>query len=548
MAEKSSLCLQVAVANLSNQSDRFVIWVLRSPHPGGHTLHDCRWSPAVTAAWQKWQSIFAIGGLTYIPNIPSSPSDLEPLTEDIATADDPVTGQPANFSGQYMQQLGVSLWQWLFAGPIKSSYDSSEGIAIGQVLPLRLRLDIRAPELIGLPWEIMQPQVGKKALSLNRNILFSRTSSDVDRLETTRPSRSLRILLVIGKPIINKDEGPSESTEEEANDMMRKLADEAVSLKKKLEQNSDSGMRPTAKRTVDVLLQPSAVELTQKIDRGDYNVFFYAGHGKTGPDGGLLFVSQETTLSGTELAQVLTRAKVQLAVFNSCWGAHPERTKQALLPRSSLAEVLLHHGLPAAVAMREPIGDEEAIYFIQTFAQKLAERTPVDEAVVIARQQLLTRYHFNQPAWTLPVLYMHPDYDGELLLREETTQISPHSDFLPQRPKAFLRDSLGPDKMWHIYSDVMRIGRKPDANDVVLHEGFVSGSHAEIFQRRANNATKEGLKTVYFLKDFSTYGTFYYQDGNWQLVHRQEIALQSGTQLRFGSKSEGRLLEFVVES
>ena len=186
-------------------------------------------------------------------------------------------------------------------------------------------------------------------------------------------------------------------------------------------------------------------------------------------------------MSGTELAQVLTRAKIKLAVFNTCWGAQPERSQQWSLPRSSLAEVLLHHGLPAVVAMRDSIADEEAIDFIQVFAQTLAERKPVDEAVAIARQHLLTLYHFNQPAWTLPVLYMHPDYDGAILLREETTQININDDFVPRRPQALLRDLADPQKVWPVYSDVMRIGRKPEVNDLVIAEPWVSSNHAEIF-------------------------------------------------------------------
>jgi hypothetical protein len=40
-------------------------------------------------------------------------------------------------------------------------------------------------------------------------------------------------------------------------------------------------------------------------------------------------------------------------------------------------------------------------------------RVPIDQAVRIARQQLLTLYKYNQPAWTLPILYMHPEFDGQ---------------------------------------------------------------------------------------------------------------------------------------
>ncbi|MGC1309154.1 MAG: CHAT domain-containing protein [Phormidesmis sp.] len=546
MSQKASLCLWLAVDSLIEQRDRFAIWVLRSPHPSGYVHYDCAWSPQLAQAWQQWQSMFSLRGLPQVPHIPSAYVPQFVLEDVDLLAESTENGQPASYSSRYMQHLGVSLWQWLFSGPIKSSLDRSQGIAIGQDLPLRLRLEIRDPELIALPWEIMQPQPGSRALSLNRKILLSRTSSAVEKLEATALDKALKILLVIGKDSPGQASS-SDARTDETEDAMLHLSQEAALLKKILEQSSDLSMRPTARRRVDVLLQPSAAELSRMLEAGNYNVFFYSGHGVPGPDGGLLFLS-DATLSGTELAQVLVRAKVKLAVFNTCWGAQPEQAQQRALPRSSLAEVLLHHGLPAVVAMRDSIADEEAISFIQVFAQTLAERKPVDEAVAIARQHLLTLYHFNQPAWTLPVVYMHPDFNGALLLSEETTQINAHSSFRPLRKKALLRDSMDRNRVWPIYSDIMRIGRKPDDNDLVIPDPWVSSSHAEIFQRRVTSQQAgEGRETAYFLRDNSRYGTFYSQDGNWREVHRQEITLSSGTQIRFGSKSEGQMLEFVLE-
>ena len=176
----------------------------------------------------------------------------------------------------------------------------------------------------------------------------------------------------------------------------------------------------------------------------------------------------------------------------------------------------------------------------------------MDEAVAIARQQLLTLYHFNQPAWTLPVLYMHPDFDGKLLLTEEsqTTQINQGTttSFAVNRQSALLRDAENPGEPWPIYSDVLRIGRRPEVNDVVISDPWVSSSHAEIFNRRVTPAESTGgRRMAYFLRDKSRYGTFYMKDGDWREVHRQEIPLSSGTKIRFGSKSEGQLLEFVLE-
>ncbi|MEM6450765.1 MAG: CHAT domain-containing protein [Cyanobacteria bacterium P01_D01_bin.105] len=553
MLEKEDLCLWVAVDRLQ-QGDRLAIWVLRAPHPRGHVHHDRLWSAQLVQAWQEWQSLFSLRGLPQVPHIPSAYVP-QFVLKDLAETPEDSNGQPTNFSSRYMQNLGIQLWRWLFEGPIKSSFEQSQGIAIGQEAPLRLRLEIRDPELIALPWEIMQPQPGSRALSLNRKILVSRTSSDVDRLEPSVLAKSLKILLVIGKDSPGEEtvvgEPDSPKTAKDEGDRLQ-LGQEAVLLKKILEQSSDLSMRPTAQRTVEVLLQPSAAELSSAVEKGGYNVFFYAGHGVPGPDGGLLFLS-DATLSGTELAQVLTRAKVKLAVFNTCWGAQPEENQQAVLPRSSLAEVLLHYGVPAVVAMRDSIADEEAISFIQVFSQALAERKPVDEAVAIARQHLLTLYHFNQPAWTLPVLYMHPNYDGALLLSEETTQINEHSNFLPRRQQAMLRNTDNPKQTWPIYSDVMRIGRKPEENDLVISEPWVSSSHAEIFHRRVTSKRPgDGLETAYFLRDNSRYGTFYLEPAGergdqWRQVHRQETALLPGTQIRFGSQSEGQLLEFVVE-
>ncbi|MEL6157922.1 MAG: CHAT domain-containing protein [Cyanobacteria bacterium J06627_32] len=557
MSDRESLSLWVAVDSLQAQRDRFAIWVLRSPHPSGHAHHDCLWSPELAQAWQSWQSMFSLRGLPQVPHIPSAYVP-QFVFQSLPESEVPETGQPASYSSRYMQHLGVSLWQWLFDGPIKSSFERSQGIAIGQAIPLRLRLEIRDPELIALPWEIMQSQPGSRALSLKRKILFSRTSSDVDSLEAITLDRSLKILLVLGKDSPGRDRptedesvgsgpGANQTPEIASESALLQLEQEAALLKKILEQSSDLSMRPTAKRRVDMLLQPSAAELTRALETGGYNVFFYSGHGVPGPDGGLLFLS-EATLSGTELAQVLIRSKVKLAVFNTCWGAQPEESQQRALPRSSLAEVLLHHGLPAVVAMRDSIADEEAISFIQVFAQTLAERKPVDESVAIARQHLLTLYHFNQPAWTLPVLYMHPDFDGALLLSEQTTQINEHTSFRPNRQQALLRNVDNPAQTWPIYSDVMRIGRKPEMNDLVIADPWVSSSHAEIFNRRVTSQRAgDGLKMVYFLRDNSRYGTFYLQDGSWREVHRQEIVLTSGVQIRFGSKSDGQLLEFVLE-
>jgi hypothetical protein len=279
----------------------------------------------------------------------------------------------------------------------------------------------------------------------------------------------------------------------------------------------------------------------------------------------LLFLRPEMTLNGTELAQVLTRCQVKLAVFNACWGAQPEQygnesipginpsQMSQAIPRSSLAEVLVHHGVPAVLGMRDSITDEEALSFIQALAKSLAERLPIDQAVAVARQHLLTLYKFNQQAWTLPVLYMHPEFDGELLkpIEANLTQLPGMVTRVgPATPKASLR-SLHSDKTWQIRGGVIRVGRDNQQNDLVLEEdqGGVSREHAVIFCRQFDRHGR--TESTYFLEDFSRFGTWVLRSdsgtSDWQKVHRQEVRLPSGARLKFGS-SQNEILEFILHS
>jgi len=432
-----------------------------------------------------------------------------------------------------MQYLGISLWRWVFDGPILGSLERSLGIAMGQHTRLQLRLEIRDPDLIALPWEIMQREPGQSVMALSQHVLFSRTTSEVEPLPYLRTEQALNILLILGE------------------DEKLQLDKEAELLKATLTNGSlmgSSSQLGSAPCLVKTLLQPTPQELIQELDTKAYNVFFYAGHGEPGPDGGLLFLRSDMTLNGMELAQVLTSTGVKLAVFNACWGAQPTAEEHQAMPHSSLAEVLIRQGMPAVLGMRDEIADHESHSFIQAFAQALLARKPIDGAVAEARQQLLALYRFNQPAWTLPVLYMHPDYNGELIKSfdgyGEENEIVADEAFFSRFTSASLRSlSLG-GQAWSLRPGITRIGRTTE-NDIVIPEPSVSKRHAEILCRN----TLKGSTSVrtYYLQDLSTYGTTWIlHSQGWQQIHRQEVPLESGMQLRFGS-SKSQPWEFLIE-
>jgi hypothetical protein len=536
-------CLSLAITRLTAaESGHYALWVLQAPYPSGYVHHDCLWPVTLSQTWETWQSLFSLRGLPMVPRIPSTYVP-EPVATLASTDPVPVSGQ-SGYTSRLMQHLGVQLWQWLFAGPIQTSLSQSQGIAMGQGNALRLRLEIRDPELIALPWEIMQPQPGKQAISLSQQVFFSRTTSDVDPLPPLRTEQVLNVLLVLGH---DGEAAPERRGDRQEQLKLQQEADAlATLLTRSTETYSGRGQTAPVPCRVTTLLQPTPAELIDQLESGNFNVFFYAGHGVPAPDGGLLFLREDATLNGTELAQVLTRCRVKLAVFNACWGAQPDQQDQHAIPRSSLAEVLIHHGVPAVVGMRDSIADRESLSFIQVFAQALAERSPVDEAVAIARQHLLTLYKFNQPAWTLPVLYMHPEFDGELIKRlaESVTEIPQQSTTWidNQPPAAYLTLIDQPDRKWRVQGGIIRVGSSQDyGNDLVLEDPGVSRKHAEIFCRNLNDA-----RPTYFLRDFSRFGTLMLTDKGWQKIHRHEVPLTTQTQLKFGS-SRGQTVEFVID-
>ncbi len=532
MTPPESPCLNLSVARLSvTGAENFAIWVLKAPYPGGYVLHDCPWSQTLTESWQAWQEMFACPSSLNYPSTPASSAS--PASPAPSAPPAPERASPSSI--RLMQHLGISLFKWLFEGPIQSSLAQSQGIAIGQDKPLRLRLEIRDPDLIALPWEIMQPHPGKPAISVSGQLLFSRTTSDVDPLPPLPLSQDLNVLLVLGQNGSLSD--PTASAK------YLQLEQEAATLAQIL---NCSNSLATVKCHVDTLLQPTPEQLISQLETQAYNIFFYAGHGVSAPDGGLLFLRPGMSLNGTELAQVLKRSRVTLCVVNACWGAQPAVINQQALPRSSLAEVLVHHGVPAVLGMRDEIADRESLSFIQAFAQALAARLPIDQAVAIARQHLLTLYKFNYPAWTLPVLYLHPEFDGELirLPAEEITVIPLLSGIGQILPKASLRSLIPTGKVWSLGAGVARVGRHLE-NDIVIPESWVSQRHAEIFYR---NATHDGTTVPnYFLRDNSRFGTLLLGSNGWQQIHHQELPLQSGMQLKFGSL-QGQTFEFIVES
>ncbi len=330
--------------------------------------------------------------------------------------------------------LGQHLYSSLFQGTLRDSWMTAQGIAQHRGEVLRLRLGLKGPRLPRLPWEVLTAgeSVSEKQRQQSRLVQASRpiaTGTDIifSRYQPgpglvgnglqwiAEPDQPLRILMAIAAP-----------TDQERLE----LKQEATHLQQELRhQNSafPEGLAdPQPDIQVTILEQPSREQLTQALEQGQYQVLHYAGHSNLGSAGGDLYlVNHRTglteTLSGDDLAGLLVNNGIRMAVFNSCRGAYTAAGDLTLgTAERSLTEALVSRDIPAVLAMAERIPDDVALTLTRLFYRNLKQGYPVDLSLSRARQGLISAYGSDQLYWALPILYLHPEFDGYLIAGDRT--------------------------------------------------------------------------------------------------------------------------------
>ncbi|HIK26900.1 MAG: CHAT domain-containing protein [Oscillatoriaceae bacterium SKW80] len=320
--------------------------------------------------------------------------------------------------------LGQQLYNSLFQGTLRDSWTAAQSIAQHRREVLRLRLGLKGNRLPRLPWEVLH--AGDRPIATGTNILFSRyqPNKGVSHWLCSQSSSnsSLKILMAIAAP-----------TDRESLELKR----EALHLQQELQNRSARERATLPAMEITILEQPDRAALTQALEQSKYHVFHYAGHSNLGTAGGELYlVNRRTglteTLNGSDLAGLLANNGIQLAVFNSCRGAHTVTADPtADSGERSLAEALVSLGIPAVLAMAERIPDDVALTLARLFYRNLNQGYPVDLSLSRARQGLISAYGSHQLYWALPILYLHPEFDGYLSSnqRQVETLYTPTKEF-----------------------------------------------------------------------------------------------------------------------
>jgi branched-chain amino acid transport system substrate-binding protein len=152
---------------------------------------------------------------------------------------------------------------------------------------------------------------------------------------------------------------------------------------------------------LDLLRQPSAIELREKLRSQPSDIMFFAGHSATRSAGNdaRIWINDQESLSPSQLNIALETAVengLKLAIFNSCDGL-------------GLARQLANLQIPHVIVMRQPIHDNVAQRFLDDLLNSFASGASLHQAMREARDRLRLIENSSPNASLLPVLFQNPE-------------------------------------------------------------------------------------------------------------------------------------------
>ncbi|MCB0194350.1 MAG: CHAT domain-containing protein [Anaerolineae bacterium] len=305
-------------------------------------------------------------------------------------------------------QVGQALFSWLFADPmLQKAWAEIRGQYAQR--RVRLRIDIDAPELHALPWELLRE--ADVDLSAALATPFSRYLTDKSPPGSPILQRPIKILVAIAAP-------------EDLAQSKYNLAPINPDIEWAALQTATAELREQGQVTLIRLPQPCTLQaIDAALKESGAHILHFIGHGAfiKQQSQAILFLADEhnavITVPDTEVAAMLARQladtdtrredKLRLVFLSSCQTA----TRSQSDAFHGLAPQLVAAGVPAVVAMQDFVAIESARAFSRTFYQKLLASGQVDLACNEARSALLNA---RKKDAAVPALFMRLR-DGALL-------------------------------------------------------------------------------------------------------------------------------------
>ncbi|RMF26468.1 MAG: CHASE2 domain-containing protein, partial [Cyanobacteria bacterium J083] len=276
------------------------------------------------------------------------------------------------------KKLIAELNQWLKSPELANIQKQIlKSVTIPSLQPIDLFIASNNVNLAKLPWEAWQITTEP---SIDRQINFFRYPIEIqEQVEFNLGSTAqLKVLAVFG------DDHNIDLTQDRLTIERLPASCQAKILERQAQQEAGEFIE----------------EVKQALTAQSWDIFFFAGHSEANfSQGGELCIAPGVSITIKELEPQLVQAKrkgLKLAIFNSCNGL-------------SLGEYLISLGIPQAVIMREPIHNQPAQTFLETFLNALTQAKNPYIALEEARQELKKYARKHPCAYLIPSIFRHPD-------------------------------------------------------------------------------------------------------------------------------------------
>lgn len=308
------------------------------------------------------------------------------------------------------KKVGAALFQALLPYPIRGIWDRSE-VSIESESILRLRLDIRSPDLAALPWEMLYDAGRRYFLATAPQRPIVRYVYDAASERPLSRVSNLNVLIAVSRP--------------SGFDKLAAAEHEVAAILDALED-----LRSRGRVRVDILERATLEKLRHSLLRG-YHVLHFVGHGLFEEGAGHLIFEDDhgdpDWIDGETLAVFYRETPLRLLVLNSCETADAS----AVDPLLGVAQSALVADVPAVVAMQGAIRDEAAAAFARGFYEALAEGYPLETCMAEGRKAIIAQNHRMDPAdWAVPVLFSNAP-TGLLWESDPGTAVWSHPPFAP---------------------------------------------------------------------------------------------------------------------
>lgn len=307
-------------------------------------------------------------------------------------------------SDEDLIEFGGRLFDTLFEGDVRRLYDEARARQRNRKLDLIFTSMI--PWIADKPWEFCFDTTRKSFVATEEIHLLRNVLTAVPAYVTRPQAGPLRILVVSSQP--------------------RGTVPLSIEQEKAVIERGFLPLVDAKLVEIEPLVNPTPRTVLEYLSTGSFTVVHFIGHGafdESQESGTLLFENERgepIALNERSVREIFGKRGINLVFLNACQTGTGGRHNF----NKGLAQSLVAHGLPAAVANQYSVLDTSATSFAQHFYWALAHGMSVGRAACEARIAVNCSMRGDLIDWAVPVVYAR-DPNMTLRIRPDTVRSLP---------------------------------------------------------------------------------------------------------------------------